>query len=223
MPDEGPLMALVITLVTVVVCPPGPTLVITIVVLENMVEPPTIGLDSEEVVVTGGLINWLDDTMGADDRSVVCPGCEERVEAKLDTILMLGGTALELDGMVDGKGDASDTEDYTIAEVGTKVAGCAGELDDMDERIIEEGTRVKVDTTTSFPDVNVPVTVVTLPGSNDVDMLVTAVLTDVCVLEAAESRAEEAGPKGVVRVIERPVRLGGAMLLSHSVEPLITE
>jgi len=140
-------------------------------------------------------------------------------------MLMPEGTALKLDGVVDGKGDPSDTEDYTKAEVVTMndVAGCAGDSDDIDERIIEEGTKMGVDTTTSFPDVDVLMSVEPTPGGNDVDMLVTAVLTDACLLEATESRLEEAGPKRVVRVIERPVRLGGVMLLSHSVEPLTTE
>jgi len=65
-------MVVVITLFkVVVVCPPGASLVIKIVVLDNIVEPPAVGLESKEVLATSGLVNWLDDTTGPDDKSVV--------------------------------------------------------------------------------------------------------------------------------------------------------
>jgi hypothetical protein len=140
-------------------------------------------------------------------------------------MLMLDSTVLKLDGMVERKGDASDTEDYTIVEVVTlgEVDGSAAGWDDIGERIMEEGTRMEVDTTNSFPDVNVLMIVELTPSGSDVDMLVTEVLIAACGFEAVESRFEEAGTEGEGRMIERPVRLGGAMLLSHSVEPLIIE
>jgi hypothetical protein len=71
MPEEGPLMIVVITLLKVIACPPGATLVITIVVPDNIAEPSTVEPESEDVTSTDVLVNWLDDTTGLGARAVV--------------------------------------------------------------------------------------------------------------------------------------------------------
>lgn len=71
LPDDNPLMAVVITLVKVVVCPPGATLVITIVVLDKYAEPPIVGLERDGVTATVALVDWLDDTIAPGARVVV--------------------------------------------------------------------------------------------------------------------------------------------------------
>lgn len=127
-------------------------------------------------------------------------------------VLKLGGTTIKLGGAIDGKDGFSETEGYAISEVVPmdEVAGRADESDDMDERIIEEGTEIEADFTTSLPDVNVLMIVVPTQGGDEVDdVIVTVVLPDVCVLEVLESRSDI---EGVMRVNGRLVRLGGAML-----------
>jgi hypothetical protein len=71
MPEEGPLMVVVITLLKVIVCPPDATLTITIVVPDNIAEPSTVESESEDVVSSDVLVNWLDDTTGLGARAVV--------------------------------------------------------------------------------------------------------------------------------------------------------
>lgn len=92
--------------------------------------------------------------------------------------------------MVDGEDDISEIEDYAIAEVVnmTEVAGCAGELDDMDERIVEDGTKTEAETMTLSPDVNVLVIVEPTPGGDNVRMVVTALLADAGSLGVFEGR-----------------------------------
>lgn len=112
MPDGGSLTIAVITLVKVAVCPPGATLVITIVVLVITAELPAVDeLESGDMVAAGVLVNGLDNTAEPGAWLVVWSSSEEGVEAELDVMLTLGGTEVRLDGVTDGKDGSSEIED----------------------------------------------------------------------------------------------------------------
>lgn len=147
------------------------------------------------------------------------------MEAKLDVILAFEKTAVKLDGMADKKCGTPEIEDYAMADVVTinEVSGRASESDDMDGNSIEKDLQTEVDMMTSFPDVYVLISEEPTIGGNDARLLAIAVLVSAGVLEAIKGTYEEVSTADVLRVIETSVRLGGAMLSSHSVDPLTTE
>jgi hypothetical protein len=138
---------------------------------------------------------------------------------------VIEGIALGLGDVVGATDDDSDIEGYAIAEVAMVdgLADGAGEVGETGGSDIDDGTKVTVDMIISSPEMMVLVSVVPTPGGSDVGVIGTAVLGDSCVLDRCAGGVGEANVERGLLVIAMPVRLGGAMLLSHSVEPLITE
>lgn len=173
-----------------------------------------------------GLIGVLSGALGFDARPVVWPSSEEKgSDAVLEGMLPIEGTALEPSCVVKATEDSSGLEGYAIAELalGGGVVDGRGEVGEIGDTSIDEGTRVMVDMTTVSPEVVVLVSVVPTPSGSDVERTGSTMLGDGCVLDANAGGVEVADVGRGVRVIKRPVRVGGAMLFNHSVEPLITE
>jgi hypothetical protein len=87
----------------------------------------------------------------------------------------------------------------------------------------EEGIKVTVDIITTFPEVEVLIMVVSTPDGSDINDTGPGVLGNICVLDPRDEIEDKLGVKMGVRVAEILGRLGGTMLFSHSVVPLMTE
>jgi hypothetical protein len=96
----------------------------------------------------------------------------------------------------------------------------------MEARGTVEGTKVTVDITTTFPDVTVVVSVVaSLTGEDVGDDWSTVVGNRLGPVTTGPTKADEdAADEGTeLLVVIVPVLVGGAILSSHSVVPLMTE
>lgn len=209
-------------LVEISVCLPGMVLVITTIVLDTITGPSLVrppGTNAVLVTTPGG-------PTGLVGKPEVCVDDEGKEDATiLDKTLVVKTAESRLSRVVVTTGDRYGREGCAtgtlILEADT--GGGSGEPGDDGGKMTEEGIKVTVDIITTFPEVEVLVTIVSTPDGSDIDDTGPEVLGSICVLDPGDKIEDKLGVRMGLRVAGILGRLGGAMLFSHSVVPLMTE
>ena len=226
----GPPLKIIDVLVGIVVSPSDPKLVITRTVLDTVAELPVVASPGMEgVVAMEVLVNKPDDSVMSDGKLGVPPICEDvGSTAVLEIAPVAEGAKVGLRGVVEVTGGVYGPEGCAIGVLAPEETpdDATGELGEIGGKGTVEGSKVTVDIKTTFPEVRVLVNVIPTPGGSDIDSAGAVGPVDIVAPDPADPREdgnEASGARREVRVAKELDRLGGAMLLSHSVVPLITE